>query len=101
MENTKQIVLESNNGLKPCIIGKAWKPNTETNRFGSIKISRSLSQEIVLKAGTTLTLAPNNQREGKQDADFNVSVLLPAEVANRMINEMKEGEAERKEEEVN
>jgi len=92
---TNTIVISQNNGLKNVIIAKAWKPNPETGRQGSMKVSRDLSQDIVLKPGTTLNVNFNNQRDGKQDADYSVSVLLPTATADQLIEEMKASVAKR------
>lgn len=80
---------------KNVIIGKAWKPNPETGRQGSIKISRDLPIDLVLRAGTSLNVNFNNQREGKQDADYNVSVIIPTAQANELIETMKASAAKR------
>lgn len=92
---TNTIVISQNNGLKNVIIAKLWKPNPETGRQGSMKISRDLSQDIILKAGTTLNVNFNKQRDNKQDADFSISALLPMETADRLIEEMKASVAKR------
>ena len=75
----------SNAGLKNFIIGKMWINSNDNNRPGSIRISRSLPTDVVLKASTTLFLTPNKKRDGKNDADFSVTVLLPTETADALI----------------
>ena len=74
-----------NEGLKNFIIGKLWVNSINSSRPGAIRINRNLPTEIVLKAGTTLFLSINKKREGKQDADFSVSVLLPTATAETLI----------------
>ena len=46
-----------------------------------------------------LTDQTSNKREGKQDADYSVSILLPTEQAIKAIEEKKALIATRKEEE--
>jgi hypothetical protein len=79
----------TNQGLKNFIIGKMWLTSQDGNRPGTIKISRNLPSDVLLKAGTTLFLGQNTKREGKMDADFNVSILLPEAVANQLITAEK------------
>lgn len=76
-------------GLKNYIIGKLWITNVSGNKPGAIRISRNLPSDLVLKAGSTLFLNQNTKREGKQDADFSVSVLLPTELADKLIQTQK------------
>lgn len=85
MENTPIAASQTNSGLKNFIIGKVWTASKDGTRAGAIRISRDLPRDIVIKAGTTLYLNANDKREGKQDADFSVSVLLPTDVADQMI----------------
>ena len=74
-----------NDGLKHFIVAKMWVSSQDGSRPGVIRVSRSLPANITLKANTTLYLQPNNKREGKQDADYSVSVLLPTETSNQLI----------------
>jgi hypothetical protein len=82
-----------NNGLKNFIIGRAWTNSQDPTRSGSIKINRGLPAKIVLTADMTLFLTTNIKRDGKNDPDFNVSVLLPIDVADRLIEAQKLAEA--------
>jgi len=83
MENI--IASSLNEGLKNFIIGKLWINSVDGSRPGAIRINRNLATDIILKAGATLFLNTNKKREGKQDADFSVSVLLPVDTANQLI----------------
>lgn len=86
MNNQTSIVASAlNEGLKNFIVGKLWINSVDGSRPGSIKINRNLATDIILKAGSTLFLNHNKKRDGKVDADFSVSVLLPAETANQLI----------------
>ena len=83
---TTQIVASTaNSGLKNFIIGKVWATSRDGSRAGAIRISRDLPADLVIKAGTTLYLSANRKREGKVDADFTVSILLPEATANELI----------------
>ena len=75
----------SNAGLKNFIIGKMWTNSQDGNRPGAIRISRDLPTDVVLKAGTTLFLNTNSKREGKNDADYSISILLPTQLADSLI----------------
>ena len=97
MENLEVVASNTNEGLKNFIVGKMWTNNLAGNRPGAIRISRNLPADITLKPGTTLFLTPNNKREGKQDADFNVLVLLPVAVADKLIAAEQEITAKNKE----
>ncbi len=96
MENTPIVAELQNSGLKNFIIGKAWASSQDGNRPGTIRISRDLPRPIELKAGTTLFLSRNDKRDGKMDADFSVSVLLPVTVADQLIAAERELVAQRK-----
>jgi len=87
MQNTQQSIVASslNEGLKNYIIGKLWINSVDGSRPGSIKINRNLATDVILKAGATLFLNTNKKRENKQDADFSISVLLPTETADKLI----------------
>src|SRR3990167_4759263 len=86
MENTKAIVASAlNEGLKSFIIGKLWIHSMNGSRPGAIRINRNLATDVIIKAGATLFLNTNTKRDGKQDADFSVSVLLPTATANQLI----------------
>lgn len=82
------VAVKQNSGLMNFIIGKAWL-NPGTNTPGKININRDLPQDIILQAGTQLLLTEQKKREGKQDADYSVSILLPADTAKRLIEETK------------
>ena len=86
MEKTQSVIASSlNEGLKNFIIGKLWVNSVDGSRPGAIRINRNLATDIVLKAGATLFLNTNKKRENKQDADFSISVLLPVDTANQLI----------------
>lgn len=98
MNNNESVIASSTNaGLKNFIIGKMWLNSVDGNRPGAIKVSRDLPTDIVLKAGTTLFLTANKKREGMNDADFSVTVLLPVETANKLIDAERVLVANRKE----
>jgi hypothetical protein len=75
----------ANAGLKNFIIGKLWIASKDGTRSGALRVSRDLPKDIVLTKGTTLFLNPNQKRDGKMDADYSVSVLLPVAVADELI----------------
>ena len=96
MQNTQAVVASSlNQGLKNFIIGKMWLHSVAGNRPGAIRISRDLPTDVVLKAGTTLFLNTNTKREGKVDADFSISVLLPAATADALIQAERQASSQR------
>lgn len=86
MENKDTVVASStNSGLKNFIIGKMWINSQDGSRAGSIKINRDLPCTIALKADTTIYLHTNTKREGKNDADYSVSILLPTSTTDGLI----------------
>lgn len=85
MSNESIVAANVNSGLKHFIIGKMWASSVDGSKPGAIRVSRNLPANIVIKAGTTLFLNYNTKREGKVDADFSVSVLLPTAVAEKLI----------------
>ncbi len=85
MSNESVVAANVNSGLKNFIIGKMWSSSVDGSKPGAIRISRNLPANIVLKAGTTLFLNHNTKREGKVDADYSVSVLLPVAIAEKLI----------------
>lgn len=59
-------------------IGKAWintvkQGKHEGTQFISVKLDRNISK-VDISAGQGITLWPNVKREGKQDADYRVSI---------------------------
>jgi len=85
MDNQPVVAEKTNSGLKNFIIAKMWVNSQDGSRPGTIRVSRDLPSDIVLKPGTTLFLNVNSKREGKMDADYSVSVLLPTAVADKLI----------------
>ena len=86
MQKNQPVIASSlNQGLKNFIIGKLWIHNVTGNRPGAIRISRNLPTSVTLEPGATLFLNTNLKRDGKQDADFNISVLLPTETVDKLI----------------
>lgn len=68
-------------------IGRAWKnlvkkedSEYKGTEFLNITLDRDV-QEVVLKQGDKIQLWPNNKREGKQDADYRVSLVTSANEA--------------------
>jgi len=90
------IASQTNSGLKNFIIGKMWVNSLDGVRPGSIKISRDLPGDITLNPGSTLFLSVNKKREGKQDADYSISVLVPVATADELIKAEQELIAKRK-----
>lgn len=78
--------VSQNEGLKNFIIGKVW---LNAGRGGQLIMDRDNPANIVLTPGMKINLTDQTakKREGKIDADFSVSVLLPTETANRLIAE--------------
>ena len=97
--NTNEAIIAEpvNSTLMRFIFAKLWVKSQDGKNPGSIKISRDLPRDIVLKAGTTIALHDNNQRldQGKQDADYSLSILLPRELAMELIEQEKALKAER------
>lgn len=82
----EQIAIQGqSDGLKSFIIGKLWITSTDGQRPGSLRISRTLPKDMVLTKGTVLSMHLNKKREGKQDADYTVSVRLPEAQADELI----------------
>lgn len=79
----------TNSGLKHFAIGKMWLTSLNGNKPGTIRISSSLPKDIRLTPNSTLFLSFNTKRAGKSDADYNVSVLLPTEAVDKLIQEEK------------
>lgn len=68
-------------------IGRAWKnlvKNADSKYHGTEFLNITLDrdvQEVTLKHGDKIQLWPNNKREGKQDADYRVSLVTSADEA--------------------
>lgn len=67
--------------MKRVFIGRAWENEVRNGdnkgtKFLSLRLDRGI--DISLVGGDQITLWPNQKREGKQDADFRVSVQVPA-----------------------
>jgi len=63
-------------------IGKAWlnkvlKGDHEGTEYINLTLDNNI-QEVVIEKGNRLLLWPNEKREGKQDADFRVSLVQTA-----------------------
>lgn len=69
-------------------IGRAWKNivKKEDSEYKGVEfINLTLDQgiqEVVMKKGNRLQLWPNKKREGKQDADYRVSLLQEVAQSN-------------------
>jgi hypothetical protein len=100
MDKASVIASSANEGLKNFIIAKMWLSAQDGVRPGTMRVSRDLPSDIVLKPGTTLFLSRNTKREGKMDADFSVSILLPAAVADNLIAAERKAVETRKTEEA-
>jgi len=89
-KTTAVVAQSANSGLKHMIIGKLWSTSKDGTKAGSIRINRDLPRDITLTPGTVLHLHANNKRPDKFDADFSVSVLLPAQLADQLIGTQKQ-----------
>ena len=68
--------------FKRDFIGKAWlnkvlKGEHEGTEYINLTLDNNI-QEVTIEKGNRLLLWPNEKREGKQDADFRVSLLQTA-----------------------
>lgn len=77
----------SNTGLKNFIVGKMWATSQDGVRPGTLRINRDLPRNIILKPDMTLFVNKNTKREGKNDADYSISILLPTATADALILE--------------
>lgn len=93
MENAIQA--QSTQQFKNFIFGKIWLTSKDGMRPGSFKVIRDLPRDILVKAGQTYPIHINAKRDGKKDADFSVSILLPVDVANQMIAAQAQMKAQR------
>jgi len=84
------VAQNTNSGLKNFIIGKIWCTSKDGTKAGSIRINKDLPREITLTPGTVLYLHANTKREGKLDADYSVSVLLPSKLADELIGTQRQ-----------
>lgn len=90
MENNTTIAVHGSNvSNKTYIVGKIWIRSKDGTRPGCVRINQDLPQNLTIHPGATLILHENIKRTGKMDADFSVSVILPAETANRLIAAQK------------
>lgn len=89
-KETSVVAQNQNSGLKQFIVAKMWTTSKDGSRPGVIRVSRDLPQDIVLKASSVLFLNVNQKREGKMDADFSVSILLPEVQATELIAKQRE-----------
>lgn len=88
LQNTAPVeAVASNSGLKNFIVGKAWATSQDGVRPGTLRINRDLPRNIILKPDMTLFLNKNTKRDGKNDADYSVSILLPTALADTLIAE--------------
>jgi hypothetical protein len=87
---TAVVAQNANSGLKHLIIGKTWLNSKDGTKAGSIRINRDLPRDITLTPGTVLYLHANTKRPDKLDADFSVSVLLPAQLADQLIGAQRQ-----------
>lgn len=55
----------------------------------SFRTDRNLVKPITLKKDSVLFLFPNNKRDGIKDPDYSVSIRLPEQEANEIINNSK------------
>lgn len=74
-------VIRDNKETSREFVGKGWvntvnKPQSKAHgqQFINITLDKDVS-EISIKAGERLQLWPNDKREGKNDADYRVSIV--------------------------
>ena len=93
--STQIKAVSQNEGLMNFIIGKVW---LNAGRGGQLIVDRDNPAEIILTPGMRINLTDqtDKKREGKQDADYSVSILLPTADAMRLIEEKKSKIADRK-----
>ena len=93
--STQIKAVSQDSNLMNFIIGKLW---LNEGRGGQLVIDRDNPADIVLTPGmrVNLTDQTDKKREGKQDADYSVSILLPKADAIRLIEEKKSMIATRK-----
>jgi hypothetical protein len=80
--------VSQNDGLMNFIIGKIW---LNPGRGGQVIIDRDNPADIILTPGMKINLTDQTgkKREGKADADFSVSILLPEQQAIELIEKKK------------
>ncbi len=86
---TTQIkAVNQDSNLMNFIVGKIW---LNAGRGGQLIIDRDNPADIVLTPGmrVNLTDQTDKKRDGKLDADYSVSILLPKTDAIRLIEEKK------------
>jgi hypothetical protein len=69
---------------KPFIIGKEWLTSRNGQYPGRIVLSNRLPCDIVLKPGSVINRFANVKRT-EADADFTLSITLPAAEADNLI----------------
>ena len=82
-------------GVKSFIIGKKWTLSKDGSQPGAIRLNRDLPESLksrTIKA-SDLQFFPNEKRQGYNDADFTVSILLPIAEADAYIAEQKANRA--------
>ena len=86
--STQIKAVSQDSNLMNFIIGKLW---LNEGRGGQLVIDRDNPADIVLTPGmrVNLTDQTDKKREGKQDADYSVSILLQKADAIRLIDEKK------------
>lgn len=93
---TTQIkAVSATQGLMNFIVGKVW---LNPGRGGQLIVDRDNPGDITLTPGMRINLTDqtDKKRDGKQDADYSISILLPEAEALKYIAEKKELIANRK-----
>ena len=83
----------NNSNLKSVSIGKLWSKSSDGTKPGSIRISQFLPGPLTLAPGSVILMYANNKRPGKADADFTLSIRLPEQKANELIEQMNANQA--------
>lgn len=55
----------------------------------TFRTDRNLPRKVTVKEGASLNFYANKKREGKQDADYSVSIILPEKEADELIDGAK------------
>ena len=97
--STQIKAVSQDNSLMNFIVGKAW---LNAGKGAQIVMDRDNPGDIILTPGMRINLTDQtaDKREGKQDADYSVSILLPVAEATRLIAEKKALIAKRKADEA-
>lgn len=98
MPETKTVVSSAQSNTKLLTIGRIWNNVKTGDRMPAMsgRLDRDLPVSVTLSPNSRFVIFKNDKREGKQDADFRLAIVLDTDVADDIIKTQRANRAGQK-----